>query len=212
MAYQPLNRDGRPSSRNKSRAFRPPRIVVKDGVEKFHEMDMMRLSPSGRAVNSTGCFGTVSTWGMGRISVIVKRGAPGKERAPRPKKRVSKLYSGKEHNIYYDFQKISFEQCRGLRAKLMTAKLMGQHAKINVLPHGYDVILQHITKYLQEKHPEKMAEISREDRKREDSVAGMMRSNKIKLESIRSLDTKIKRLLYLMEMTPNEVQKAARVA
>ena len=69
-----LNRSGYESNRNLDKPYRPMRVSQnKDGTVKNNDMDFMKLGVNGQRVNSTGCFGIKSTYGIGHISIINKK-------------------------------------------------------------------------------------------------------------------------------------------
>lgn len=200
MAYRPLNRDGRESSRNKSRPFRPPREVIKaDGTLGLHPLDAMKFGfkedGSPRFVNTTGCFGTVTTWGMSRISIVVRRGSSGKERGPRKKKRPSQLYCGM---VAVDFKKASCAELLNLRNNILTAKWLGEFSNVNTISDSLDQIKDHLESYLSRTHPEEMRDARKVDHNRISSCRGMARSGKISVEQIKSIHQRVSRALYIM--------------
>lgn len=208
MARRQLNRDGRESSRNLARKFRPPRMIdMPDGTQKFHPLDMMKYGkrPDGsdKLMNTTGVFGTVSTWGMSRISIVVRRGAPGRQRGPRKKKKVSRLYCG---FVAMDFDKASFEQLRNLRANILTAKLLGDYSGVRIVEDSIVSIAKHIENYLTRTHPDEMESIRASDKARVDSCKGMVKSKKISIANIKSLNGRVERGLYLMKMSDKEIE------
>jgi hypothetical protein len=197
-----LNRSGFESYRNKAKAWRPQRIDKKTG--KLHELDNMRLGaateehPTGRPVNTTGCFG-VKTSGMQlRISNVIKKGAKGRDRPPRKRKNVSKLYTG---NISMEFEKISKAQLFKLRSSIMTYKFMLEHANCrDKMSKELDNNLNDITKYLESSLSDsELKEMHRQDVHRYHSTKGMIKSG-LSAKSLSNQNENIRRALTKLKI------------
>jgi hypothetical protein len=196
MAQRRLGRTGYESKRNLAKAYRPPRLVIKHtGEEVFHELDMMRLGVDGRQVNTTGCFGEVSTWGLGFVNKKYNNaGYPGREKRPKRKKNVCKIYI--KPNIAIDFTNKSFDQLNSLRAALMTGMLLMEFAGNKIGP-GTKLIFETLTNYIQQVFPEHIPRMHQADEQRRACTLGMYR-NGAHYEPIKSQSTRVKRALRNM--------------
>jgi hypothetical protein len=204
MAQGRLNRDGRDSYRNLDRPFRAPReILDKNGdFVKFHDMDVMRLGNHDRSMNTTGSFGVKSTMGVGRLSIVVRKGAPGKSRAGRKKKNGSKLIS---RRFTIDYDKHSFPQLRNLRNDLIVVKTMSEglpeHQGRKLFTFEMQDVLRTLDNYIETTFDAALIEqIHISDQHRIASTKGMMRSGKVRAKGIEDLGNRIYRALSIMNI------------
>jgi hypothetical protein len=153
------------------------------------------VGPKYREVNTTGCFGEVTNWGMSRISIVVRNKAPGRPRGGSKRKNVSKIGIGK---IEIDYDKATFEQLRNLRANLLTVRIMGRHMGRRLLSEDFDNLIEHITRYLVRVHNDKMSKEYKSDKDRISSIAGMMKKEKVNVQEIKSIDLRVERALFNM--------------
>jgi hypothetical protein len=206
MPYTRLNRDGRESFRNLAKPYRPQREVFnkKTGRNEIHPMDRMRLGPTDKELNSTGCFGSKNTFSsVSMLSTVVKRGAPGRERPPRKKKNVCKLIPGHKDTGRM-FTDAMLPQLVELRTDLLFCRTAGNLIKKKIISDEYSALIEKIAQFLVANFPEKRDYIFGRDTRIIKGVIGMHRSNKVKFRTPKSIDQRVARALHNMGIKREE--------
>ncbi len=175
-----LSKSGFPSKRNLDKPFRPQRVNPDGSV---HWQDNMRLGNEGQAVNSTGRFGTVTTF-----SIRVKTFGPqkGKRRSAK-RKNPPQMCSTKDIRLA---DQRSIEALVVLRSQLLTLQAIGDFQGREILDRNLMTALIKISASLRSRmrHFE-LKELYAKEEQKYNSLMGRLRSqgvNSVKLGNIRS--------------------------
>ncbi len=228
MANDPSKRPANfKSNRNLAKKLRRPREIYDEhgNFKKFHQLDTMRLSDAAakhirgvfnpftdrakaqrilqhaakvmvdKPVNTTGSYGVLNTF-----TVRVQRfGPPGRNRQPRKRKNVSKLFV---KNIEVDFSTKSRSQLKNLRDDLMTVKTMQTFLGKKMLSESHLDVLSKITSFLMRTSDKNaIQQMLQRDEQRRRSAIGMMRTSNINVVAIKSLDQRIRKAIANMQRT-----------
>ncbi len=188
----PLTKAGFESNRNLARPFRAPRVVEHgDGTSSTHWQDSMRLGAKGQSVNTTGCQGVKTTFGV-RVKMFgPKRGRRRDFYKKRPAPRTSKLIVLRSKlQILPDTIK--------LRGKLLTVKIISNFIKRQILPPHLDQAIIDLTRYIiHEADSDILAKMNQDDDHRERSVLGRLKAGQVNKIELRMIEAEI-RHAYIM--------------
>jgi hypothetical protein len=161
-----LNKAGYPSTRNKAKQFRPQRIVENNGRTEIHWSDNM---PQG--MNSTGCFGVPSTFGVHAKKFGPQRG----KRRDKRKKNGCRLISRDDVLMIPGRQLQRLQEVRG---KILTLRIIETFTGRTILPREFNDALKAINLKLGRELPEyEHNAMRRKDEQRERSVEGRLRNH-----------------------------------
>lgn len=181
-----LTKAGLPSQRNLSKQYRTQRV---DSNGKIHWADNMRLGTHGQAVNSTGCFGMVSTFG-----VRAKLYGPqkGKRRSAKRKK-VCKMPSTREFLLS---ETKGVEWLISLRSQLLVIQTIGDYANRDFLGEHLQRSLSQISIALRMRlSPREMNNLYRRDEHTLSSLKGRLEKDGIGVVKLRKIKNKVEHAL-----------------
>jgi hypothetical protein len=166
--------------RNLAKPFRPVRLIN----DKPYELDTMRMGPKGQSVNTTGCFGVQSTYGVRGLSIVNRKIAPGKHKGAVKKKNGSRLISAR---TILNFDRTSLPKLLNIRNDLVFLKAL------NGLSEDMDQVLNDLTDYMLASYG---SSIKKFDEQRIRTAKGMI--GKIQVKPMNDLKEKINRALAIM--------------
>ena len=191
-----LNRDGRVSNRNLDRPFKPQPVDPKTGRKK--DVGNMKYGTEGKRCNTTGCFGTVSTWNVYLTMLKPTPGPTRPGRSPVKRKAVGNLYYG---NAAVECKKSAMIHVRRLRDRMVTLAIMGNSLDRNLLRDSEITALRMMTRYLLRNNNEKyVRQMLNQDDNREVCIDGQIKSGKIYPRRIKNMRRDIEICLRKMRI------------
>lgn len=164
--------------RNKGKKWRPMRLMD-DG--SIYEMDNLRMGPNGERLNTTGCYGSVSTFGI-RGHVPGPKG--GKNRSIK-KKAVCRLVS---RGAFLRASEQRLQSLIRLRGQILIVRLVedlsNQQLMTRDMKEFLPILSQHIFSSIDKNRREL---ILKQDLQREKSIEGNFKGKPTDLKKIRKL-------------------------
>jgi hypothetical protein len=175
---QLLTRAGLPNNRNLAKPYRAQRMVG----DKIHPMDNMRLGAYGQAVNSTGCMGVVSNFG-----VRAKTFGPQKGKRRSVKRKNVALVCSTREILRSKYKAV--EWLVSLRSQLLVVQTIGDFLGRDLLGKHLSSCLHKISVAIRSRvDPEQWAVIVEREEHSRQSLWGRLEKDgpgKIKLRKIR---------------------------
>jgi hypothetical protein len=174
----PLTRSGFRTNRNRAKPWRPQRVI---GEGKIYWADNMRLGPQGQSVNTTGCHGTISTFGIRVHTYGPKKG----RRREGKKKRGSRLIS--TANIArVDHEHI--QRLLQLRSKLLVIRSIEDFLGKQIMNRSMQAALGKIAAFIfPQLNAEEVRQIRVQDEQRVRSITGRLNKDGVKAIKLRRI-------------------------
>ncbi len=181
-----LNRAGFRSDRNLAKAYRPQRMVTdKKGNVSINVMDNMPLGAKGQNVNSTGCHGIVSTFG-----VRGKKFGPQKGKVRNfKKKKVARVVS---ERVMIEAGPKLVQKLLEIRAELLKIRAVDDWSGRNIMPQRYKEALAKISRFVFADMPEAQRDrVMKDDDHQEATILGRLDSQGIGAVHLRNIQKKV---------------------
>ena len=202
-----LTNQGFDSSRNLAKPMRAQRVRLVNGQFVINDLDNLPLRVDGEKTNTTGCFGTRSTFGL-HMSVVIKRGAPGKVKyggnsRGRGVRRLSTMRNpglGIHDHCVAEFQTSLKRQVLNVRNRVETFCLMLE-SRLMDIPGNILAARTFLNSKMKELLlPQELSKAKAGDANRVKTIIGMARHGDIRTTSLKaaSLIQDIDRVLHAL--------------